>query len=356
MAFNPDVSVFINAVGKLSDADLLQYSEMIFRDLTQGSEIKELHDIVTGVQANNPIPFMDRGEDWEYMKDASGLTSQCDPLPCDVGIGMSIATWNPVPYACTLEFCSKDLELPMLDFFNSVRLLEDFDENTFYIDFLKQLIGQRLKNSLWTKAYFAATTATSTALTGHNGLFVQYDAATTGTDRRIDIAKNGGASYAAQKLTSLEGFQIVEAVNEAIEDDRELNFKEGVEIRVTKSIATAYLRWLRENMQVNCCERDPQTGIYSIDSLSIYSRPIKVVSEWDMILNSIAEFDSGTAKVNPHRAVATYKGSSPIGTPDEAKLSELKLKYDDYNEKAKFVSRYRIDSKLVIPEHVILAM
>lgn len=356
MAFNPDVSAFMNAISKLSDAELVAYSQLIFRDLTQASEISALHDIVTGVQANDPIPFMNKGEDWEYMKDASGLTSQCDDLPCDVNISTSVATWNPVPYACTLEFCSKDLPVVMLDYFNSVRLLDEFDESTFYVDFLKNLIGQRLKNSLWTKAYFAATTATSTALTGHNGLFVQYDAETTGTDRRVAISKNGGASYAAQKLTAQEGFDIINAVNEAVEDDRELTTRNDVEIRVTKSIATAYMRWLRENKQVNCCERDPLTGIYTMENLSIYSRPIKVVPEWDMIINSIADFNSGTAHVNPHRAVATYKGSSPIGTPDQDKLSELKLKYHDYDEKAKFVSRYRIDSKLVVPEHVVLAM
>lgn len=353
MDFTPNVQVFLTEVSKLSDAQKLAYSEAIFRELTQASDIANMHDIITGVQANDPIPIMNRGEDWEYMKDASGLGSQCDDLPCDVSIETSVVKWNPVPYACTMEFCAKDLNLLMLDYFNSVRLLDDFDEGVFYINFLKQLIAQRLKNSLWTKAYFAATTATSTALTGHNGLFVQYDAATAGTARRITIAKNGATAYANQKLTNQEGFDIIVAMNEAVEDDRELTFKEGIEIRVTESIARAYVRWLRENKQVNCCERDPQTGIYSIDNLSIYSRPIKVVREWDMIINSIAEFDTGTAKVNPHRAVATYKGSSPLGTPDSSKLEELQLKYDNYNDKAKFVSRYKVDSKLIIPEHVV---
>lgn len=356
MAFSPDISVFINAIGKLSDADLLNYSELVFSELMETSDISKLHDVRTGIRNGDPIPYMDKGNNWEYMKDASGLTSQCDPLPCEINVSTSVKTWSPKPYACTLEFCSKDLELPMLDFFNSAKLQDNFDENSFYINFLKSLIADELKNSLWSKAYFAATTATSVALTGHNGLFVQYDAVTAGTERRVDIPKNTAVSYAAQRLTAQEGFDIIEGVNEAVEGAQNLTNKDNVEIRVTKSIAYAYLKWLRTNKQVGCCERDPLTGIYTIDNLTIYDRPIKVIKEWDMIINNIADFNNGSAHVNPHRAVATYKGSSPIGTPDKKSLSELKLKYNDYDEKAKFVSKYRIDVKLLVDTHVVLAM
>ena len=358
MAFTPDVSAFVNAVSKLSDAEKLQYSNLIFRDYIQAGEISQVLDIRTGIQANDPIPIMDRNNDWEYMKDASGLTSQCDDLPCDVSVTNSVVTWNPAPYACTMEICTRDLDVVMLDYFNSVRLLDQFDENAFYVNFIEFLIADRLKKSLWAKAYFAATTATSTALTGHDGLFVQYDAATTGggASRRVSIAKNGGASYAAQKLTGQEGFDALNAVIEAVEDDRELSGRNDIEILTTRTVASAYLRWLRENKQTNCCERDPQTGLYTINSLSMWAKPIRVVQEWDDIINAIGDFNTGTAHVNPHRIVATYKGSSLLGTPMSEKLEEIELDYDSYSKKAKFSSRYRVDSKLAIPEHVVLGM
>lgn len=356
MAFTPNVSVFIDGIVKLSDAERVAFSEIIFTELYETSEISQYHNIISGVRGNTPIPIMDRTVDWEYMKDASGLTSNCDDLPCDVGVVNSLLTWNPAFYKCSLEFCSKDLSVIMLDYFNSAKLKEGFDENTFYVSFMKELIGRNLKNSLWTKTYFAATTATSNALTGHNGLFVQYDAATTGTARRVAIAKNGGASYAAQKLTNQEGFDIVNSVNEAVEGDLELGPRNDVEIRVTRSIASAYLGWLRAEKQVSCCERDPLTGIYTLENLGIFGRPIKVVKEWDAIINSIGDFNTGTAHVNPHRAVATYKASSPIGTADATQLERLDLKYDSYNDKAKFVSEYTFDTKLVRDNHVVLAM
>ncbi len=358
MAFEPNVQVLVDAISKLSDADKVAYSETIFTDLTQGSDITKYHDIETGVQANDPIPFMDRGEDWEYMKDASGKTSNCDDLPCDVSATLSTKTWSPAPYQCTLEYCFDDLNKVMLNYFNSVKDLEGFNGDTFYQSFLLDLIEQRMINSHWVKTYFAATTGTSTALTGHDGLFVQYAAAapTSNTDQRIQIAKNAGASYAAQALTAQEGFDIVNELYEKIEDSRSLQSREDVTIQVTRTIAKAYLTWLREQKVVSCCERDPLTGIYTYDNLSIFGRKVEYVREWDYIINAIGDFNTGTAWVNPHRAVASYKVNNPIGTGDAGKLSNLKVKYDDYTEKTKIDAKYTFDVKVLKDADFILAM
>lgn len=357
MPFSPDVSTLVDAIARLGAAEKVAFSESIFSDVFEAGEISRYHNIMTDVRNGDPIPIMDRGEDWEYMKDASGLSSLCDDLPCSIDTPVSVKTWAPAPYKCTDEFCSKDLNLQMLDYFNSVRLLDNFDENTFYIDFIKFLIERRIKASHWTKTYFAATGATSTALTGHNGLFAQMAvAAPDGDANRVDIAKNDGASYAAQRLTPTEGFTIVNAMYEAVDANRKLQSRDDVVIQVTRTIASAYLAWLRENKQQACCERDPLTGIYTYEGLAIYGRKIAVINEWDRIIDSIADFNDATAHVNPHRAIATYKNNVPIGTGDAQKLSSFDLKYDDYTEKAKFKAEYTFDTKVLQDDAFVLAM
>lgn len=357
MAFTPNVQIVIDSISKLSDADRLDINKVIFTELQQGSSITRYHAINAGVTSATPIPFGDRGENWEFMKDASGLASNCDDLPCDTGIVLSAKTWNPAYYKCTLEYCVKDLDYKMKDYFNSERWLDGSDEGTFYSSFLRDLIEQQIINSHWTKTYFAANSSANVALSGHDGLFVQYAAvAPAAGAQRIIIAENANATYDAQKLGATTGFDTFSAMVELYEDSRELRTRTDVKIKTTRALALNYLRWLRNEKTVICCEKDPQSATYNLASLSMFGMPIEIVDEWDMIINSIADFNDGTRNVDPHRAVLTYSANEPIGTGDAGKLSKLDLKYFDYEEKTKFVAEYTFDVKLLRDEHFILAM
>ncbi len=356
--FTPNVQVFIDAISTFSDAEKVKFSELIFTESTQGTAIGRLHDFRTGVTKDQPIPFADRGEDWEWMKSMAGASSLCDDQPCDPGITTSVKTWDPAPYKCTTEYCFKDLDYKIKDFFNSERWLEGSDVGTFYRAFLVDLISQRIVNSHWTKTYFAAESSGNTALNGHDGLFVQFAAAAplANTAQRVQISENAGATYAAQALGTTTGFNTFNSIYEKWEDSRKLRSRRDLKIRSTRALATNYLRWLRDQKQVSCCERDPVTGIYSIDNLSIFGLPIEVVDEWDFIIDSIADYNTGTAWVNPHRAVLSPRDNEPLGTGDANELSELKIKYDDYTEKTKIVAEYTFDTKVLQDDHVILAM
>lgn len=365
MAFTPDVQVLIDSVDKLSDAQKLAFNEVIFTESTQGSSITRYHNIIAGVTPNTPIPFGDRGEDWDYMKDASGLASNCDDVPCDVGIELSTKKWNPNLFKCTSEYCVQDLDYKMKDFFNSERWLDGSDEGTFYAAFLRDLITQRIVNSHWTKAYFTATTATSTALTGIDGLFVQYAAlAPVGSSQRIEIPANAGADYASQAaLPATAGYDTFNAMYEAFEASRTLRSRRDCVIKTTRALAYNYVKQLRADNQLNCCERDTTTAIYSIDNLNIYGMKIEVVDEWDYIIQAekagvpvFPELNNGTAYTAPHRAVLTYKDNEPIGTGDAARLNDLTVKYDDYSEKTKTVAKYTFDVKVLRDTDFILAM
>ena len=356
--FTPNVQTFVDAIKTFSDAEKVAFSELIFTDMTQGSEISKYHEIRTGIYKDAPIPFMDRGEDWEYMKSMAGATSLCDDQPCDTNITTSVKSWDPAIYKCTNEYCFQDLDYKIKDYFNSERWLDEFDEGTFYARFMADLVSQRIKNSHWTKTYFAAKSSANTALNGHDGLFVQYAAAAqvANTEQRVVIAKNAGATYATQKLDATDGFDTFNSMYELFEDSRKMRTRRDGVIKTTRALAYNYLRWLRDQKQVTCCERDPLTGIYSIDNLSIFGMKIEVVDEWDYIIDSVADFNNGAAHVNPHRAVVSFRDNEPIGTGDGNRLSSFDVKYDDYSEKTKLVAKYSFDVKQLEDDKVILAM
>jgi len=360
---NIDVEVqkFIDSIGKLSDAQVVALSKIVWKDNIQGSDIKKYHNILSGVTCNTPIPKGDKGKNWAFMKSSAGLASQCDNNTCDVSVDFSTKLQNPVPYDCSIEECFKDLACKVKDFFGSEKCNDSDPRGTLYAKFISELVGQDLINSHWTKTYFANTGLATDYLSGHDGLFVQYLAlapsAAATPDQRIEISENATATYALQEaLGATAGFDVYNAMVEKIEKSRTLRKKKGVVIKTTRALAQNYLVWLRNEKQVTCCERDPLKGIYSIDKLSMFGYPIQVVDEWDEIINELPDYNDGTKWDSPHRAVATYKDNEPISTCDEKEMKDFKVKYDDYNEMTKWVAKYTFDVNVLEDTDFILAM
>ncbi|WP_271729977.1 hypothetical protein [Aquimarina algiphila] len=299
------------------------------------------------------------------MHNAARRASACDSITTEVGVTLSKKTWNTAVYTNAIEFCYKDIDCKLKDFMNSERCSDPDPNGTLYLDFLVDLVGQNIRNSHWTKTYFSGITSTHPALNGHDGLFVQYVAISNSRpEQRITIDENAGATYADQKLGYTTGYDTYNAIHEAMEDSETLREKGDTPIKSTRELATNYLRWLRKEKQVNCCERDPQTNVYTLEGLNIYGRPIKVVNEWDKIIKAVdgegnpifPELNNGTRYTNPHRAVCTYKSNEPIGTCDSGELSNLDIVYNPYDKKTKVESEYDFDVKVLRDTDFILAM
>ena len=364
MAFNlsdADIQTYIDGIGILSHADELGLSRTLFKEYFEQSPISELHDIQSGVKCNTPIPFMDTGSDYTFMQDGADRASGCDDIECDINVVTSVKQWSPVPYTCAVPFCFKDVSCLMKDFFGSEKCSDADPRGTQYARFTEQLMGDRILKSHWTKAWFANTGSTHTALKGHDGLWVQILTAVTPTsDNYVNIPENAGLTYVDQSLGGApqRAYEVFNEMNEKAENHPVLRRRPNTPILSTRALAYNYLQWLRATKQVDCCERDPMTGVYQLDRLTIYGRPIRVVDEWDEIMRDTGfgtEFDDGTRVDMPHRAVLTYKENMPLGTCDSGELSSLETRYDAYNNKSKIVAEYTIDAKLLWDDHVIAA-
>lgn len=366
MAFNTNIQGFIDAVNKLSDADRVAFSELIFREFVEASDITRYHNIVTGAKCNTPIPFANTEQNWDWGKNGASRSSNCDEITADIGATFSTKTWTTATYTNAVELCFKDIDCKIKDYFQSERCNDEDPSGSLYLEFLLELITQALAKSWWTKTYFAATTSSNTALSGHNGIFTQMLAVATSAahPQRIEITANGQATYALQNtLAATVGLDTYRSMVEAAEFNTQLQNRDDLEIRSTRVLALNYLKWLRDQKQVTCCERDPLTGTYTLDNLSMFGTPIRVVDEWDKIIRDtrsgtpvFSDLNTGTAWVNPHRAILSYVGNEPIGTCQEDELGELDFRLDMYNKNFKVSTEYDFDAKVLQDEDFILAM
>lgn len=356
MAININVQTLVDDITKMSDADSMKLGNLIFAEGFLNPDFKGMHKIIQNVKIGDKIPFADAGHGYDYMKSTKANGSQCDDNVCDTGLVLSSKSWTPGRYNCATEFCYKDLETILLDFFNSdLCSFEEFSTSVF-VQYLQTDIGRKLAQSMWTKTYFSEFASTSTYLNGHDGLFVQLEAlAAPGSSQRITIAENAQATYALQNaLGSTAGFDTFNAMLKA--RTRAMKKNRTLEIRTTRELAENYQEWLRTEKQVTCCTKDPLTNDYSLETLAIYGTKIVVVDAWDDIINELSDFNNGTKWTNPHRAILIAKDNYPIGTCNDAGFEDARLKKHDYDEKMKIKPEYTFDVKVLRDTEFVFAM
>jgi len=356
MAITTDVSPILSAISKLSDAEKVTMNQLIYKKYVEASSITEIHPIIGGVQCNTPIAKADRGNNWEYMQSTAGLASQCEDTDDTISITYSTKLWNPVPYAASPEICFLNIDCAIKDYFKSEGCSMADATGTQYADAILSVIGENIARSHWIKTWFADTSATNTSFNGHDGLFVQMLAVATvvNTAQRREITENAEATKAAQlalgATAALDTFQWM------FDNQPDHLFgNPDLMILASRTLCKNYLKWLQVNKQVDCCERDPLTGVYNINNLSIYGIKIVMVKEWDEIILHVADFDDGTVYDAPHRAVLTYGANIPIGTCSTDELDAFDVKYNDYTQKTKFVTRYTFDAKVIEDADFLLA-
>ena len=222
MAYTINVQTYIDAIDKLSNADQLKLQEIIWADSFNGKEFKKYHsNIKTGVRQGDAIPLGKKGNGYTFMNDTAGRASQCDEVECTIDTPLSVKKWEMARYDCKVEFCGKDINQVVADYFNSdLCTAEEMSESVF-IDWLSDLIAGRVQDSLWVKTYFGEKASTATYLKGNDGLFVQALAIATPTNtlQRIEIPENALATYALQKnLDPQRGYEVFSGLVEKFEE------------------------------------------------------------------------------------------------------------------------------------------
>lgn len=301
-------------------------SLIIEKELVQG-ELSEIHDIETGVLYDMQIPFAGR------LADGLKASTGCTPN-VGTGVVMTEKKWSPKVYDVRYTHCAADLNTLFKLFQKAQRMNPDFYDriNSQEMGVIYSLIAQMLKENLPVKVWFSDTTAdlasgsgvftAGTDLDRYNvidGLFKQIfgDSAIP----RVTIAKNAGASYAAQTLAADEAYGVFEDMVNAA--DSRLLEDGTAKILATRSMIDNYRDTLR-NKTLNAGFME----VTENGKRALFFDGLQVVPmyEWDRTIK--ADQDSGTALFRPHRAVLTTPSNIPVATLSTDDLSTLDSFYD----------------------------
>jgi hypothetical protein len=162
-----------------------------------------------------------------------------------------------------------------------------------------------------------------------------------GAKNHVDIAKNDGASYAAQELEANEAVGILRKMYNAA-DSRLLGLQDK-KFYVTRSIYDGYLNDLEDTQNSGA----GNTMITEDGKMTLTYRGIEVINI-EVVDRAISEFQNDGTKLNiPHRAVLTTPTNLKVGTLAESDFGELDAFYDRYQKVNVIDGVYSIDAKFM---------
>lgn len=358
---NFDIQPLLDEINDGKSAVSLSFRNLVYKKYLEARSVSDFNTLRTGITCGDKIGFIDLGNSYSFMKSAEGLASGCDYNECDVEVTTSVKKWETHQYNCESKFCKNDIECAFKDWFGLNCEVGD-DTSDAFISFLVDWYAAQLQRSHWRNVWFSdSSLAPTSSLFGGDGQWIQTVAAATNSGNVVAIPENANTTYATQMaLAPQRGFEVYSALQRAATKNRQLRGRRNeLVIYTTEDLALNYLDYLRDNNQVNCCfKSDVTQNVYDLQNLNIYGMPIRIVHEWDDIIQGgeFAELDNGTAYVQPHRALLTYKDNIPFGTCDAEMLDEVKLVYDMVSENLHLRSKYDIATSVIFEEEVLVAI
>ena len=338
------------------------FNQLIFKKAFLSSDITKDHTVVTGVRNGSAVPIIDPEVNYEAFPFIDA--NSCDTQECNLNTSYSGVTWNLGLISCRVPICLRTFDDKFLVFWNSYKMLNPAKVDAKYLKTaLLTYITNQIVNSLeaakWRVEYFAEDGHASTLLSGFNGWFAQ---AASDPNLVINIAKNGGATFAAQKMTGEEIYETIKAMYDLYEEHEWAHVK-PMEFRITKQMAVTLASYLNGLKDTTCCDGverlNPDTfGLksFSFDKLAFRGIPIKPMPEWDNIINKVTPLNGGggaAARVNPNRALLINKSNLLIGTEEKEMLSMLDIFYDKKDKKVYFDVEAYLGAAIPLREYIL---
>ena len=350
----------------LNPKEAQEISEISF-DIIWNDEslLTKVHDIITGIKMKEQIVFgSDLGDSLKVLKGCKPDTAK--------GFELSEKFWNPEIFAARWEHCQRDVDRLFKMWQNFDKINPDFFElSTEEMAVIVMAIMNSLPTNILTIVWFADTEAEHIAdggafsagvdldlYNGIDGLWRQiFDEIPTTAANYVAIAKNNGANYAAQVLTPVEVYAVLNSMY--FKADRRLRVNDGaggltggdVFYLVTDGIYDGYLQYLSTTQQTGA----GNTMIVENGQTVLRFFGIEVVNMtvWS---RKIQELQNDGTKLNlPNRAVLTSKYNIPIGTTSEEDFDKVTSKFDDY-ENINFMDVYmNLDAKLLRASAMVAA-
>lgn len=330
MSFNTNFATALVAlVNDLPSAEKINFSEMLFEKSIAQSNIADSHRLLTGVRNGNVIPILKKGLHYGLIPFAN--ENDCETSECSLSTAFTSHKWELGLSECNLEICLRSFSESFLMFFNEQKKLDNnVDLNTSLLTFIKDEVAKATLGTQWRNAYFGdKSLTTNTYLNGINGFFTQAEANPT---QIVPILENAQTTYAGQQFSSGQRVYDILEEMDALYTKQDWYGTEGVEIKMTKLTASTLVRFLNGLKDTTCCngiDRVNPDGMttrsFTLDNLSYRGLPIRVMRDWDNVIETQGLGLNGgggaNARVNPHRILMTYPDNLLLATSDETNFS-----------------------------------
>lgn len=312
----------------LNPQEATEIGQLIIERAFENGPLSEVHEIVTGIQMKQQIPFA--GKIADSLKKASGCTPNAGS-----GVELTEKFWDPEIYDSRWTHCAADMDKLLKLFRRAQRINPDFYDqiDSEAMGLIYALIDTMLMETLPLKVWFSDKAAETFADGGVftngtdldlynviDGLWKQIFAEATSANR-VTISKNAGANYAAQALAADEAVTIMTAMRN-IADSRLIS-DPTAQILVTRTLADNYRDTLRTKTLGAGFLEVVEGGKVQLFFDGI---PVRIMYEWDRFINAYQ--NNGTKRNLPHRAVLTTPANIPVGTLATEDMETLDSFYD----------------------------
>jgi hypothetical protein len=351
-------SAINNGTFTFNPEELKDWSRVI-KELTFGAPaLNAVHDVQTGIKHQEQIVFAGK-----LGLLGKKVTANCTPNQIS-GITLSQKFWDPVFEDFRLEHCTTDVNQQDKLVNQMARMNPDFYQilegsQSGVGDFLVASVLEAMLENMWMKIWFddkdasnfndsdGSQTFTNGVDTGYfsgfNGLFKQIFATTsltTGGKYYTAIAKNAGASYALQALTSNDAINALKSVyNKA---DSRLRSRADGKLLVTRSIYDGLVNDLEAIQNAGGFTQTNEGGVSVLRYRGI---EVVMMDIWDRTIDSYQ--NNGTKWNIPHRVVYTVAINIPVGTLASEDLDSLDAFYAPYEKVNVIDGVYSLDAKLL---------
>lgn len=308
-------------VDDIVSGDKVEFSEAIFSKAFEHEGIAESHTVLTDVRHGGTVPIMKQTpnpDSFPFVDDTS-----CDTTECDVNLEFSGKKWDLGLIECRVPICLRTFDENFLRFFNTYKhaCQGEPDMDSALLTYVQEVFTKNLILSTWRAAYFGDTASASVYYNGFDGFFTQLEA---GDGIKIDITENAEANYADQ-ISQLTGEDVYNYLVRMYEEAATTPWFDPsvLEFRVTRTMGSKLITFLNAQGEkgVGCECYDPnaitQSKTFNLTNILFRGIPVRVEGAWDDIINYSSELNGGggaAARVDPHRAILTYRENLLIGT------------------------------------------
>lgn len=335
---------------------LMAMNEMLFDEVLEAPELALIHTIYSGVVAKKVIGFVGEGG-------LVGVANQgCKPTPQDWAIDTRQVIFDPESWEVLIEQCYKDLEAAASVYSLKTGVdMADFTTSD-YMNIVIDVLAVALKKFVIRLIWFSDKDAEHFADGGIfnasiplqyvnilDGFFKQITAfVAANPDRRVTIAENAEATYAAQVLPPAKAQQYLQDL--VFGSDLRLRGKSNGFIVCTQSFYDAYYKSLQgialETMYTNLTD--------GMRTLTYDGKPLIPMPIWDEMIRMF--HDNGAKIINPHRAIYAVKETFGVAVDGENSFSDSSVWYNRDERTVKIESMGRADAKLIVPYLIQVAI